>query len=486
MPARTRYYSTNLLRRSGVVLVPSSEETSMPRSALLRSFLSDRWRTKTCWTVESGVNNRIEFNRGGVKNALVAGGHYLTGALLATAIQAAMTSADGATTWTVTYSSVTRLFTIAGTNAFTLLFGTGTATLANGDSLHIDIGFSGLDRASATTHVGERPSSQSRHWLNVDLGTIPGGAITITAGVNDRIDYDLDPSGPGVATVAPGLYLTPEDLCAAVASALNDSPATWTCTFDPGTLKFTISETPFPVDLLWSSGPNVARSIGPTLGFNVTDLTGFGSYTGQNPVTGSPPHFDALFLQSHNLDTGGVVEVHADTATMVGVGLAPSEADVSFTLTGDDPRVAMTGTQQRRFIRLVVYDVGNRDGFFETGIFFPAEHIGLSVAEGFEWVKTFEHLSEVLYAGGGANQQLRRGRRATWQLVYRSPDPEDIPRLEDLDDIVRIGGNFFVCFDPATPETTTYNVFLRQGVQNTMGPEAAIHIFPLELVEVLE
>src|SRR5687768_17614902 len=98
MAAKTRYYSTNLLRRSGVVLIPSSESTAMPRSALLRSFLSDRWRTGTEWTVESGVNNRIEFNRGGVKNALVGGGHYLTGALLATAIQTAMTTADGATT----------------------------------------------------------------------------------------------------------------------------------------------------------------------------------------------------------------------------------------------------------------------------------------------------------------------------------------------------------------------------------------------------
>jgi hypothetical protein len=73
------------------------------------------------------TNNKIDFDEGGAElTGTVASGQY-SGADLATAIAAAMNAAEGKTlTYTCTFSTVTRKFTIgAGTN-FTIRWNTGT------------------------------------------------------------------------------------------------------------------------------------------------------------------------------------------------------------------------------------------------------------------------------------------------------------------------------------------------------------------------
>jgi hypothetical protein len=80
-------------------------------------------------TISTGVSQSIPFNRGGAKTATIAAATYYTPAALAAAIQAAMTAADGATTWTVTVSASGR-FSISGTAAFILSWGSNLASEA--------------------------------------------------------------------------------------------------------------------------------------------------------------------------------------------------------------------------------------------------------------------------------------------------------------------------------------------------------------------
>jgi hypothetical protein len=195
MAKTVRIAYTNLVQAAASVLVPSSEETSLPRAALTRPKTSDRWRTKTGWTVVLNENDRIDFNQGGVKQAVIAAGTYATGALAAAAIQTAMTAADGGATWTVTYSAVTFKFTIASNLAFTLLFETGGGVVA-GQSAHIDLGYADGDTASATSHVAGSVAYQSRHSINVDLGSAQAFAAVIVRGHNlstaGTVRFDAD------------------------------------------------------------------------------------------------------------------------------------------------------------------------------------------------------------------------------------------------------------------------------------------------------
>lgn len=77
-------------------------------------------------SIAPGAGASIPFNRGGAKTATIATGTYYTPAALAAAVQAALTAADGATTWTVTVSATGR-FTIAASAAFVLSWGAGLA-----------------------------------------------------------------------------------------------------------------------------------------------------------------------------------------------------------------------------------------------------------------------------------------------------------------------------------------------------------------------
>lgn len=216
MAVRIAY--ANLLQTAGAVIVPSSEQTSMPRAALLRPSSSDRLRFKSGYTVAAVENSRIDFDRGGVKVANIAAGSYATPALYAAAVQAAMTAADGTPTWVVDYgvgaADTFRIRTTSG-HSFTLLFGTGVNKV---DSAAIDLGFAETDTASAVSQLAGAVSYQSRHWINVDLGlgATNTATVAVVAGHNlsaaGVVTFQMDNAsmiGNGLGnTVASGLTLS--------------------------------------------------------------------------------------------------------------------------------------------------------------------------------------------------------------------------------------------------------------------------------------
>lgn len=174
----TRFAFSNLLFTAGAVIVPDSELASMPRGNLLKPGTSKRLRFAGPWVITAGENDKIDFFRTAAPlNATIAAGTYATGALLAAAIVTALEAADSPPAWDCTYSAVTFKFTISSDLAFQLLFDTPNTFFEK--SIHLDLGYTSTDKASATSHVAENVSYQSRHSLNVDLLT----AQAFTAGI---------------------------------------------------------------------------------------------------------------------------------------------------------------------------------------------------------------------------------------------------------------------------------------------------------------
>ncbi|MGH7166522.1 MAG: hypothetical protein ACREIS_13475 [Nitrospiraceae bacterium] len=168
-----RVYHDNLLKRTGAVITSSSQEAAFPKQRVLDPRRSKVWRSKLGFNVQAGINDRLDYNEGGVdKNAVIAPGNYPTGALLAVEVTTAMNAVAVANTYLVTYSSVTRKFTIAratGVATISLEWFTGAFTL---DTIGRDLGFDvTADDTAATSYLGDFAVQMSGEWVRFDLLT---------------------------------------------------------------------------------------------------------------------------------------------------------------------------------------------------------------------------------------------------------------------------------------------------------------------------
>jgi len=171
-----RLLVTNRVMAPATTLSASSEQTSAPRSWLKDQLRSKTWRSKAGWTIVAGFNDKIDFNRGGVKVATLTAGTYATAALLATEIVARLEAADATPVWACSYSGSTFKFTVSSDLAFTLLWSTGANTAT---ACHKELGFAVADTGSAITHTGASAVYTSRHYLKADFGS----ALGLQAGV---------------------------------------------------------------------------------------------------------------------------------------------------------------------------------------------------------------------------------------------------------------------------------------------------------------
>jgi hypothetical protein len=177
MAGTPRLCVTNRTQAPATVLTASSSATGSPISRLKDQLRSKSWRSAIGWTIVADVNDKIDYNRSGVKVATIAAGTYATGALLAAVIVTALEAADATPVWACSYSGSTFKFTISSDLAFILLWSTGTNTLT---APHKDLGFAITDTGSATSQVGATAAYQSRHWLKADLVTaaaVLGGIV---------------------------------------------------------------------------------------------------------------------------------------------------------------------------------------------------------------------------------------------------------------------------------------------------------------------
>lgn len=211
-------------------LAASSENNALPVQNLRDHRITKVWRSGQYWTISitPGFENfRINFTEGGVARvASVAAGTYITGTLMASAVQTAMSAAAVTNTYTVTYSTSTRKFTIArsgGAAAFEIQWATGADKYR---SIGPSIGYSdAADDTGATTYTSDFASRTGRRFVGVDLGSakIPtycevighnltsAGTIRIQSSSSSSftsltLDQTLSPSASGLTRV--GYFVT--------------------------------------------------------------------------------------------------------------------------------------------------------------------------------------------------------------------------------------------------------------------------------------
>lgn len=336
-----RLMVTNRVQAPTSTLAASSAATGAPVSWLRDQLRSKAWRSATGWVIVTGLNDRIDFDRSGVKVATLTAGTYATGAALAAAIVTALEAADATPVWACSYSGSTFKFTLSSDVSFTLLWSSGANTLT---ACHKELGFAVTDTGSATSQVGASAAYTSRHWVRADLG-----------------------SGLGV---------------------------------------------------------------------------------------------QAGIVINHNSGASGTYTLQGNASD---AWTAPS---VSQVLAGDATiRVAFLGALQTyRYWRLLIDDCGNALGYGEVGVWFagPYTQPSISYAIGFE--KSWEELSEVTVAVGGAHFQDERARRPQWSLAWSEAPSSDRAALAAAFALVPLGRCFFFAFDAATTPTDTEYVFISEGV----------------------
>lgn len=168
-----RILDFNYAFQSNVTLTASSADSEFPVSNLQKTLRSSIWRSNLAGTfVITSSNNKIDFqevNAGTVYTAILTVGTY-TSTTLAALIATKMGAAGGTGVYTVTYSQLTGLWTIATNLAYLkILWNTGTNTAT---SVGPAIGFSALsDSSGATTYTGSTVAIHTEESIILDLKT---------------------------------------------------------------------------------------------------------------------------------------------------------------------------------------------------------------------------------------------------------------------------------------------------------------------------
>lgn len=329
----------------GVVILPSSEQSGLGRSALLRPSISDVLRFKAGFTFVSGVNDSINFDEGGLDLLGIDAGQYATGAALATQLEAEFEAADSTPVWDVSHNPTTGVLTIStAAHPFSLLFLTGTLAFRSAAG---DLGFAEIDTPSGLSAVGAVGVFQGRHWITVDLGE--------------------------------------------------------------------------------------AKT------------------------------FSSVLIAGHNVSAAGTVRFDAHASDLAGQALGTAvDFTVALTDLGGGIRGAFFASQTKRYLRLVIKDTTNTDGYGELAVWStgpaPLELPGFAV----DVTDARDELGEIAYAIQGAQHAVRRGTRRVWELRAHRIDDAKKVELETFADVVRVGVPFFFDFD-GTGANVRY-VFLDRGI----------------------
>lgn len=171
-----RAYWDNLSRQAGVLITASSQDPAFPVVRVLDQRRSKAWRSELGFNIVAGVNDALDFTEGvtGAAVAFIPQGNYATGAELAAEVETRHNLAATDNTYTWTYSSVTRKFTMtrtAGAATIDLDFATGPNVA---DSISLDIGFAVTDLTGSTTYISDSPVQMTAEWVLIDLLTPQG------------------------------------------------------------------------------------------------------------------------------------------------------------------------------------------------------------------------------------------------------------------------------------------------------------------------
>lgn len=467
MAARNpRYAYRNELAKDATVL-SGPAQAGFPVTNLKGSLRSQVWRSPIGWVVDA-TNNKINVDEGGVdRTATIASGTYPTGALYAAAVQTALNAMAGAVnTYTCTYNTTTKKFTIAratGAATVTLEWLTGAN---EGESAGVDLGFFvTADDTGATSYTGDEVSYQSRKRLLIDLGD-ESCDIDIITGENDTVDFS-EAGNARVATVAGGHYSTLADLAAAAQVAMNGATGitntytvTWTSLPGDQMFRFTRASGADAFAIQWATGPNVAKSIGPHMGYDVSDDTGSTEYASDDQVFGWP-QISVAILSDHNMRFQGTATVTTTPVLNTAVLSGADGLRLAF-LSASIPTQSWV---------LIIDDVQNVDGLTECRFWLGTyEELSRDVSAG-TWEEGLGSLDTVHLADHGAHLGDERPKPWSASGAFQQLTPADRETLETIFQHVGLVRPWWYFGDPENAPREGRYVVLREPFRFAADPE---------------
>jgi len=167
-----RFINFNLAQDDATVVTSSSNKSNYPALNIKHEFRNKIWRSNANgYFLVNSSNNKIDFKEtamGGELTATLTSGNY-TASTLAAEIKTQMESVS-VDTFTVTYSQVTGLWTIASSGSYlSLLINSGTNQANN--TLKNSLGYSNTDRTGQVSYVGTTVAIHTQEHITFDMIT---------------------------------------------------------------------------------------------------------------------------------------------------------------------------------------------------------------------------------------------------------------------------------------------------------------------------
>ena len=168
MSAFLRILDYNYPFKDNVEITASSQNADFPASNVGHEFRAKVWRSSGYFVIDA-TNNKINFKETGggpeLTATVVVGNYSVTS--LALAIKTAMEAASvNARTYTISQSSVSGKWTIAGSTFLSLLFSTGTDSST---SIRVAIGFGINDFTASTSYTGPITAIHTEEGVVFDI-----------------------------------------------------------------------------------------------------------------------------------------------------------------------------------------------------------------------------------------------------------------------------------------------------------------------------
>lgn len=340
------------------------------------------------------------------------------------------------------------------------------------------------------TNIRRRWATES--WRSRYGSASGGGNFVITAGENDKIDFEETAVTELTATITPGTY-TADTLATEIETQLEASGASdYTVGYNIATLKFTLASDRAggggTFKILWQSGTNTATSIGTSIGFVVTsDDDDSASHTSDNVVIhteewlkldkGSAQSFQAFGLKYHNLQSDATAKIQAHTSDSWGT----PDIDVTLDITSDIIMYFWATEQSKRWIRYKVNDADNSDGYTEVGRLFTGTYFSPTVNFRRDYTKDYIDPSTIMLSDGGQLSSNKKTKYNTLSLIFEYNTDEDLTAFETIWDEIGYTKEFFFTRDrDKASSTTLYARLLNMKTQHVQRDELFVITFEVE------
>lgn len=329
--------------------------------------------------------------------------------------------------------------------------------------------------------------------------------FTIVDDFNNKLDFERPPGTPRVATIPAGTYVSGVDLATAITAALEaaDAAPQWSCDYGVAAANtFRIRDAagaPVNFNLMFApTAPNYTKSIAICLGYTETDHTGTSTYTAElvsyqsrhflkiNRSDGAAINALAAILLDHTAFPSGSFPSWRIQANATDVWTAPTLNLAYDNIISRAVAVQFFSTTTLAWWRITFRDTLNTSGYFELSKFFLGPYVDPSINPRDDLRNEVEDFSAVEQGVDGTHFVDTHRKRDRWSLAFDTMETADKAIFDALEEAVRVGENFYFCWDKTAPnrrgdgvDGTTYG-FMATGFLKQYVPDPYwTYAFPL-------